>query len=60
MVRGRLPIDLISQLRIGIPELAEQLRIGEILDSVDDQINILASLIARSLRNCVLRRSVNL
>ena len=57
---GRLPIDLISQLRIGIPALAEQLRIGEILDSVDDQINILASLIAKleELRIASIRESV--
>ncbi len=33
---GRLPTDLISKLAIGIPELAEQLQIAEIFDSVDD------------------------
>jgi type I restriction enzyme, S subunit len=34
---GRLPTDLISKLEIGIPKLAEQRQITEILDSVDEQ-----------------------
>lgn len=35
---GRLPTDLIAKLEIGVPELAEQQRITEIIDAIDNQI----------------------
>jgi type I restriction enzyme, S subunit len=44
---GRLPIDLISQLRIGIPKLTEQRRIARIIGSIDAEIYFIRGLIAK-------------
>jgi len=38
---GRLPTDLMLRMRIGVPPTAEQRRIAEILDTLDEQINVL-------------------
>jgi type I restriction enzyme S subunit len=44
---GRLPADLISQLKIGVPGVAEQQRIAETLDTLDDQIAISDHLLSK-------------
>jgi type I restriction enzyme S subunit len=47
---GRLPTDLIANLEIGVPELAEQQRIAEILDAVDMEISATQVAIAKRKR----------
>jgi restriction endonuclease S subunit len=55
---GRLPTDLISKLTINVPDLSEQWRITEIIDSVDEQIRASTFLIAeyRALRIAWIRQ----
>lgn len=45
---GRLPTDQLSALTIGVPELAEQLRIAEVLDSIDKSIELTERAIAKA------------
>lgn len=44
---GRLPSDQLRELQIGIPPIAEQRKIVEILDSVDESIRTTERLIAK-------------
>jgi type I restriction enzyme S subunit len=44
---GRLPTDQLAALRVGIPTLAEQRRVVEILDAVGDGIHAGTSYVAK-------------
>jgi type I restriction enzyme S subunit len=44
---GRLPTDQLAKLIVGIPDKSEQLRLVEILDSVDESINSSGNRIAK-------------
>lgn len=55
---GRLPTDQIAKLVIGVPDLAEQQRIVEILDAADKSIRSTERLITKleaARRSCLLR-----
>jgi restriction endonuclease S subunit len=57
---GRLPTDLIAKLPVGIPEFAEQQRISEILDVVDERIHLSINSVSKleKLRIAAIRESM--